>query len=73
MRHRDRRSLLGVGLGLPLLAATRAALADDACAVFDKAAQAATTPDQALQRVMDGNARLLAGKTANPIFWPGSP
>ena len=65
MRHRDRRSLLGVGLALPLLAETRTALADDACVVFDKAAQAAITPDQALQRLMDGNARLLAGKTVN--------
>jgi carbonic anhydrase len=65
MRHRDRRSLLGVGLALPLLAGTRAALADDACVVFDKAAQAAIAPDQALQRLMDGNARLLAGKTVN--------
>ena len=61
----DRRSLLGVGLALPLLAGARAVLADDACVVFDKAAQAATTPDQALQRLMDGNARLLAGKTVN--------
>ena len=33
--------------------------------VFDKAAQAAITPDKALQRLMDGNARLLAGKTVN--------
>ena len=65
MCDHDRRSLLGVGLALPLLAATRAARADDACAVFDKASQAATTPDQALQRLMDGNARLLAGKTVN--------
>ena len=65
MRHRDRRSLLGVGLALPLLVGTRTVLADDACAVFDKALQAATTPDQALQRLMDGNARLLAGKTVN--------
>ena len=65
MRHRDRRSLLGVGLALPLLVGTRTALADDACVVFDKAAQAAITPDQALQRLMDGNARLLAGKTVN--------
>ena len=65
MRDRDRRSLLGVGLALPLLAGTRAVLADDACVVFDKAAQAAIAPDQALQRLMDGNARLLAGKTVN--------
>ena len=62
MRHRDRRSLLGVGLALPLLVGTRTVLADDACVVFDKAAQAAITPDKALQRLMDGNARLLAGK-----------
>jgi carbonic anhydrase len=65
MCNHDRRSLLGVGLALPLLAGTRAVLADDACVVFDKAAQAAVTPDEALQRLMDGNARLLAGKTVN--------
>src|SRR6187455_897195 len=61
----DRRSLLGVGLALPLLVGTRAVLADDACAVFDTALQGALTPDQALRRLMDGNARLLAGKTVN--------
>ncbi len=33
--------------------------------VFDAARQSAKTPDQALQRLMDGNARLLAGKTVN--------
>ena len=65
MCNHDRRSLLGVGLALPLLVGARAALADDACAVFDKASQAATTPDQALRRLMDGNARLLAGRTVN--------
>ena len=61
----DRRSLLGVGLALPLLVGTRAALADDACVVFDTALQGAVTPDQALRRLMDGNARLLADKTVN--------
>jgi carbonic anhydrase len=61
----DRRSLLGVGLALPLLVGTRAVLADDACVVFDTALQGAVTPDQALQRLMDGNARLLADKTVN--------
>ena len=47
----DRRSLLGVGLALPLLVGTRAVLADDACVVFDTALQGAVTPDQALQRL----------------------
>jgi carbonic anhydrase len=61
----DRRSLLGVGLALPVLVGTRAVLADDECVVFDAALQGAVTPDQALQRLMDGNARLLADKTVN--------
>jgi hypothetical protein len=47
-------------LVLPLLVGTRAVLADDECVVFDTALQGAVTPDQALQRLMDGNARLLA-------------
>ena len=50
---------------LTLLGGARAALADDDCVVFDAARQSAKTPDQALQRLMDGNARLLAGKTVN--------
>jgi carbonic anhydrase len=61
----DRRSLLGIVSALALLGGARAVLADDDCVVFDAARQSAKTPDQALQRLMDGNARLLAGKTVN--------
>jgi carbonic anhydrase len=42
-----------------------AALAADECAVFDKARQSAISPDEALARLQEGNARLLAGKTVN--------
>jgi carbonic anhydrase len=66
---RDRRRALGAALALPLLLRARAVRAededDDACVVFDRARQGAVTPDQALQRLMDGNRRLLAGKTVN--------
>lgn len=61
----DRRSMLGLVSALTLLGGTRAALADDDCVVFDAERQSAKTPDQALQRLMDGNARLLSGKTVN--------
>ena len=60
----DRRSLFGFVSALSLLGGT-GVLADDDCVVFDAARQSATTPDQALQRLMDGNARLLAGQTVN--------
>ena len=39
------------------------ARAEDSCAVFTKDTQSATTADQALARLKEGNARLLAGKT----------
>jgi carbonic anhydrase len=61
----DRRSLLGLVSAFSLLGGAGAALADDDCVVFDAARQGAKTPDAALQRLMDGNARLLAGKTVN--------
>jgi carbonic anhydrase len=37
--------------------------AEDACAVFTKATQSATSPEQALARLKEGNARFLAGRT----------
>ena len=61
----DRRALLGMASALVLAGGMRAVHADDDCVVFDAARQSAKTPDQALQRLMDGNARLLAGKTVN--------
>ena len=60
----DRRAWLGA-MAAVSLASAAPALADDGCEVFDAARQSAKTPDQALQRLMDGNARLLAGKTVN--------
>jgi carbonic anhydrase len=35
----------------------------ESCAVFTKNSQSATTPDQALARLKEGNARFLAGRT----------
>lgn len=61
----NRRLLLGMTAALPLLVAARGVRADDDCVVFDAARQGAKTPDQALQRLLDGNARLLEGKTVN--------
>ena len=60
----DRRAWLGAMASFSLLGAAGARAAEE-CMVFDKARQSAETPDQALQRLMDGNARLLAGKTVN--------
>ena len=37
--------------------------AQDSCAVFTKNTQSATTPDQALARLKEGNARFLAGRS----------
>jgi carbonic anhydrase len=45
-----------------LTAGTAAARAQDACAVFTKATQSATTSAQALVRLKEGNSRFLAGK-----------
>ena len=52
------------------LAAAMAAMASgvahaDECAHFDSAAQKATTPDLAVQFLMDGNARFVQDKTLN--------
>jgi carbonic anhydrase len=38
------------------------AKAEESCAVFTKDTQSATTPDQALARLKEGNARFLAGQ-----------
>ena len=45
--------------------ATTTVHAQDSCAVFTKETQDATTPDAALKRLADGNARFVAGKTVN--------
>jgi carbonic anhydrase len=47
-----------------LLAATvTMARAQDSCAVFTKDTQSATTPDEALARLKEGNARFVSGQT----------
>lgn len=46
-------------------AAAPSALAQDACAVFTPERQKSVAPADALQRLKDGNARFVAGKTIN--------
>jgi carbonic anhydrase len=46
-----------------LTAGTTIVRAQDSCAVFTKDTQSATTPDQALARLKEGNARFLAGRS----------
>jgi carbonic anhydrase len=56
-----RRSFLAAA-GVLITGAT-AAPAQDLCAVFTKDTQSVITPDQAVARLKDGNARFLAGRT----------
>src|ERR1700689_623170 len=56
-----RRSFLTL-TGL-LLAGTTVARGQDSCAVFTKDTQSATSPEQALMRLKDGNARFISGRT----------
>lgn len=60
MQKFDRRSFLGAATALPLLGLADTATADE-CSVFDRARQEAKTPDQALARLLEGNARFVAG------------
>lgn len=55
-----RRFLAATGI---FLTGTTIARAQDSCAVFTKGTQAATTPDQALMRLKEGNARFVSGRT----------
>ncbi len=48
-----------------LAAGATAAAAQDACTTFTKTRQAATTPEQALVRLKEGNARFVAGTTVH--------
>ena len=50
------------GLAAAAAAMTTGIARADECAHFDAASLAATSPDQAVQMLMDGNARFLAGK-----------
>jgi carbonic anhydrase len=55
-----RNFLMGIGA---LGAGAAAARAEDLCAVYTKALQSATTATQALDRLKEGNARFVAGRT----------
>jgi carbonic anhydrase len=52
-----------LGATAVLTAGALSARAQDVCTPFTKADQSATTPQQALQRLQDGNARFAAGRT----------
>ncbi|MFM2083894.1 MAG: hypothetical protein RLY95_712 [Pseudomonadota bacterium] len=54
-----------VGFAALTTAAVSAVQAQESCAVLTKESQTATTPDAALKRLVDGNARFVAGKTVN--------
>ncbi|MBI2726071.1 MAG: carbonic anhydrase [Polaromonas sp.] len=54
-----------VGFAALTGAAVTSAQAQESCAVFTKDSQTAMTPDAALKRLQDGNARFVAGKTVN--------
>lgn len=56
-----RQTLRGVA-ALASLAATAAATAKDRCVAFTPDRQQAKTPDEALKRLKDGNARFVAGE-----------
>ena len=60
MHKWNRRSFIGAATVLPLVGLADRATADE-CAVFDRARQEAKTPDQALARLLQGNARFVAG------------
>ena len=62
----NRRQTLGQLATLATLTgAAASARAQESCAVFTPTTQAAITPDQALQRLKDGNQRFVAGRTVN--------
>jgi carbonic anhydrase len=56
-----RREFLAITSALAAVATT--VRAQETCAVFTKATQTATTPEQALTRLKEGNGRFVSGKT----------
>jgi carbonic anhydrase len=60
-----RRAFVTSAAAISVAATASHASAQEACAVFTKDRQTAITPDLALQRLKDGNARFLAGTTVN--------
>lgn len=65
MDRYNRRGFLAAISAVTLAGIGGTALAADQCAVFDKARQSATTPDEALAMLQDGNARFVAGNMVN--------
>ncbi|HOB67531.1 carbonic anhydrase family protein [Ottowia sp.] len=63
MKRRD--ALRAAAIGSAALTAALAARAQDACAVFTPELQSSLTPEQALQRLQEGNARFVSGRTVN--------
>ena len=64
MPHCNRRQALQAFGGLAAATLGAAARADEpGCAVLTRATQAEVTPDAALQRLREGNARFVAGET----------
>lgn len=61
----SRRGFLRGALALGAVSRTGTAALADTCLPFDKERQAATSPDDAIARLKDGNQRLLAGETVN--------
>jgi carbonic anhydrase len=61
----SRRMFLGAVSAASLAGLGGTAFAADQCAVFDKARQSTITPEEALARLEDGNARFVAGETVN--------
>lgn len=58
----DRRQTLFGVAAVAGLAASAGAMAKDRCVAFTPAMQQAKSPDEALQRLKDGNARFVAGE-----------
>jgi carbonic anhydrase len=62
----SRRTFLGAVSTVSLVGlAGGSAFAAEECAVFDTARQSAITPEEALAKLQDGNARFMAGMMAN--------
>jgi carbonic anhydrase len=61
----SRRMFLGAASAASLAGLGGGTAFADQCAVFDKARQSATTPEEALALLEDGNARFVAGETVN--------
>ena len=59
----SRRNFLGIVGAAPLAAGFSLPVLADDCVPFDAAMQAATTPDEALAMLAEGNARFVAGKS----------